>query len=398
MEPDKKETNLIEESMSLLCQWFGAKRRDLPWREDTDPYHVWISEIMLQQTRIEAVIPYYERFMAAFPNVTDLAEAKEQRLLKYWEGLGYYSRARNLKKGAEYIVSRADGEAPDADGVFWPATFDEWKKVPGVGPYTAGAVASIAFGEPVPAVDGNVMRVVSRLLALKEDVLKESAKRKVTGILLSAMEGYFGSSGPEGSPGTYNQALMELGETVCLPNAKPACDACPLRGLCLAYRDGLTETLPVRIPKTKKRTEKRTVLVIRDGENVVIRKRPDRGLLAGLYEFPNTEGHLNADEALAFARACGCDPLQITELTDSVHIFSHIRWEMKGYLIRTAAFGETTGPASPAADDAGNTPCIKIKSGRIEQDYPIPSAFRAYTPYANIMLTKELLGQEGQAS
>ena len=402
MDPDKKKTNLIEECVPLLLKWFGENGRDLPWRRDTDPYHVWVSEIMLQQTRIEAVIPYYERFMTAFPHVADLAGADEQRLLKYWEGLGYYSRARNLKKGAKYIVSLTDDGARTgcgtqaADGFVWPVTFEEWKKVPGVGPYTAGAIASIAFNEPVPAVDGNVMRVVSRLLALEEDVLRESAKRRVTEILLSAMAAYFRRPGAADSPGEFNQAVMELGEKVCLPNTKPDCSVCPLEGICRAHKEGMEDRLPVRLPKTKKRTEKRTVLVIRDGGNVIVRRRPEKGLLAGMYEFPNAEGHLSADEALAFAKTCGCDPLQITELPESTHVFSHIRWEMKGYLVRAAALADV--PEDEMSGETAGSGCIRIESGRIEQDYPIPSAFRAYTPYANIMLTKEILDSKDQAS
>ena len=240
-----------------LLEWFRENRRPLPWREDREPYHVWVSEIMLQQTRIEAVMRYYTDFMAVLPDIRSLSEIPEEQLLKLWEGLGYYSRARNLQKAAKAVTEQYGGVFPD--------TYDAIIKLPGIGEYTAGAIASICFNEKTPAVDGNVLRVLARVTGDARNVLDPATKKDFTAGLKQIM--------PE-TPGEFNEALMELGELVCLPNGAPVCDRCPLRDRCAALRDGLTETLPVREKKTKRRQEEKTVLVIEDGEDrIAIEKR-----------------------------------------------------------------------------------------------------------------------------
>lgn len=343
-----------------LLAWFAGSARSLPWREDASPYRVWVSEIMLQQTRVEAVKPYFERFVAELPDVSALAECEEERLLKLWEGLGYYNRVRNMKCAAASVME-------DYDGSF-PASYEELRKLKGIGSYTAGAVASIAFGIPVPAVDGNVLRALSRVAADDRDIAKQSVRRNMERRLLEVM--------PKGAAGAYNQALMELGATVCLPNGAPLCDACPWRERCVARRDGLTDRIPVKSRPAGRKVQERTVFLIRDGEKVALRKRPGRGLLAGMYEFPNETGYMSREEALAYVKALRLLPLHIEPLSDAKHVFSHVEWRMKGYAVRIEAPEEGGGMLFAEAAD-------------ISKRYPVPSAFAAYTEYLNIPLGKK---------
>ena len=349
--------------------WYQEHKRDLPWRSNRDPYRIWVSEIMLQQTRVEAVKPYFLRFMEELPTIKALAACPEDKLLKLWEGLGYYSRARNLKKAAQVIVTEYGGQMP--------ADHAEILKLPGIGPYTAGAIASIAFGLPYPAVDGNVLRILSRVSDDDRDILCDSTKKDVAAVLQTTMQevsqkndGVQEIVRETAAPlfpnpcGTLNQALMEIGATVCVPNGEPKCEVCPWSALCLSKKRGTTEALPVRIKKTKRRVEKRTVFLIRDGERILLQKRPENGLLAGLYEFPNVEGHLNETEAIQFVRGLSLDPLRVEALPAVKHLFSHIEWRMKGYLIRVASFEETGG--------------LLIDLAKIQKEYAIPSAFAAY--------------------
>ena len=304
---------------SLLLAWYSEHFRALPWRIDVTPYHVWISEIMLQQTRIEAVLPYYARFIDAIPDIQTLATVPESELLKLWEGLGYYSRARNLQKAARVVVDRYNGELP--------ADYECLLSLPGVGEYTAGAIASIAFSIPVPAVDGNVMRVLSRLFGENTDVLSSAGKKLFTDLAWGLV--------PEQQPGRFNQALMELGEIICTPKGTPRCAECPLRTECRALAEQRVEELPVRIKKTKRRIEKRMVLLAKAvGGNelmVLLHRRENSGLLAGLWELPNTlsEDVLDAlDPSLrGFCRYLG-------ELPEGKHLFSHIEWQMTGICTR----------------------------------------------------------------
>ena len=301
-----------------LVAWYQSHKRELPWRRDKNPYHVWISEIMLQQTRIEAVIEHYYAFMAALPDVASLAAVEEEKLLKLWEGLGYYSRARNLKKAAVKIME-------DFGGTF-PRSKKELLTLPGIGDYTAGAIASICFGEPVPAVDGNVLRVLARLRADDSDVLLPETKKRAEALISEIIPA---------QAGDFNEGIMELGETVCLPNGLPLCDRCPLKAHCLAYENGLCAELPVRIKKTKRKTEKKTVFIFTaPGGETAVAKRGDKGLLAGLFELPNTEGFLSESEMRAFAEKQGLAVKNIAFIKDTKHIFTHIEWKLKVYELK----------------------------------------------------------------
>lgn len=346
----------------LLSKWYSDHFRALPWREDPTPYHIWISEIMLQQTRIEAVLPYYQRFIREIPDVASLASISEDRLLKLWEGLGYYSRAHNLQKAATYIVANYDGDMPKS--------YEELLTLPGVGAYTAGAIASIAFSIPVPAVDGNVMRVLSRLTGDDTDVLSTAGKKRFTELAQQLI--------PQQLPGRFNQALMELGETVCLPNGAPRCSSCPLQSECTAFREGLVQRLPVRIKKTKRRIENRVVLFVRSEEKpfmVLLHRRERKGLLAGLWELPNAISARPLDALPADLRK-HC--IVLGELPESKHLFSHIEWQMNGYFCQLSA-----GVALP--DHYVLVTCEQLQEG-----YPLPSAFSAYTRLFQEFLCEEL--------
>ncbi len=300
-----------------IVAFYTGFLRPLPWREDADPYRVWVSEIMLQQTRIEAVIPHYHRFLSLFPTVEALAAADDDTLMKAWEGLGYYSRVRNLRRAASEILKL--GGFPEESAAL--------EKLPGIGSYTAGAIASIAFGKPSPAVDGNVLRVLARYNADGRNILDEKLKKEYTERLAEVY--------PSGNAASVlTQGLMELGETICLPNARPLCGGCPLADLCLAHKNSCEESLPVREKKTARKTVLRTVFLLRtpDGKYAV-RKRPDTGLLASLYEFPAVDGHASSSLALDYVRAWGLLPMGISSLGTAKHLFSHIEWQMQGYLV-----------------------------------------------------------------
>jgi len=300
-----------------LLAWYDEHKRDLPWRRTKAPYAVWVSEIMLQQTRVAAVLPYYERWMRELPDVSALAEVDEERLMKLWQGLGYYSRARNLRKAAQMIVS-------DFGGVF-PSDYETLLRLPGVGEYTAAAVASISFGEKVSAVDGNLLRVTARVENIRDNILDGKVKKTIRTLLENAM--------PADRPGEFNQALMDLGATVCLPSGAPLCGECPLSPFCAARKIGTAEELPVRTKKTARRIEEMTVyLLLRDGK-VALRKRPAEGLLAGLWEFPHTSGHLEDEAADKPLAQWGLIPRDWKKKISAKHIFTHVEWHMIGYLL-----------------------------------------------------------------
>ena len=355
----------MEQLVRPALDWFYEHKRSLPWREGRDPYRIWVSEIMLQQTRVEAVKPYYERFLAELPDAAHLAACQEDRLLKLWEGLGYYNRVRNMQKAARRMVEEYDGHMP--------RTYCEILAMPGIGPYTAGAIASIAYNEPVPAVDGNVLRILARASEDDSDILKEATKRRFTEALERVM--------PEDVPGDFNQALMEIGALVCVPNGAPHCEACPWRELCLARAHGSIDRLPVKTKAKARRIEKRTVCIIRDGEKILLHKRPARGLLAGLYELPNPEGHLGEEEAIAFARELGVQPLHIEHLPEAKHIFSHVEWHMIGYMIRVAVM---EGADVAAEEPDSGYRLVEIQETR--RNYPIPAAFEAYAGYVDLAI------------
>ena len=337
--------------------WFRQNKRDLPWRKDQDPYHVWVSEIMLQQTRVEAVKPYYERFLKELPRVKDLAEAKEDTLLKLWEGLGYYNRVRNMQKAAQQIMVDFHGEFPN--------TYEEILSLKGIGNYTAGAISAFAFGLPKPAVDGNVLRVVSRITGSREDIMKQSVRK--------AMERALEQVIPEDAASDFGQGLIELGAIVCVPNGEPKCEECPAAFACVARKQGLTSEIPVKKKAKARRIEKRTVFIFKDGEKLAIRKRPGKGLLAGLYEFPNEEGRLTQKEVTAYSKEIGLMPVRVKKLESAKHIFSHVEWHMTGYEVIVDELEKTN-----------KKEFLFIHPEEIGQRYPLPSAFETYIRYAGI--------------
>ncbi len=338
------DAQIIEQALPRIADWYALSRRVLPWREEPTPYRVWISEIMLQQTRIEAVIPYYARFLRELPDPAALAAVEEDRLLKLWEGLGYYSRARNLKKAAQLVMQDYGGELP--------RTAAELRKLPGIGDYTAGAIASIACGEPEPAVDGNVLRVLSRLLESREDVLAPAVKKAAATLL---REHY-----PRGGEAALvTEGLMELGETVCVPKGAPKCGLCPLRQLCRAGKNGSAESFPVRTAARPRRIEQRSVLLLRCGERWAIRQRENKGLLAGLWEFPGVEGRLTEEELRRrFPQA-----LSLRRCGQARHVFTHVEWHMEGWM---AELPEELPGYTWETGDA------------IRERYSFPTALKAY--------------------
>ena len=333
----------------LLLRWYGENARDLPWRGGRDPYAIWVSEIMLQQTQVETVKPYYTRFMAALPTVFALAGAPEDRVLKLWEGLGYYSRARNLHRCAKAVVAEHGGVFPHE----WQAV----RALPGIGDYTAGAVLSIAFGQRTPAVDGNVLRVAARVLEIEADMAAPAIKKAVS----AALAAIYPQKGPD--CGALTQSLMELGATVCTPGESPRCGVCPIAGLCRAYGRGTAARLPVKTPKRAKREDSLTVLVLRSGGRIALRRRPPEGLLAGLWELPNVPGHLEAEEISRLLEDWGITALSVGERYSRTHIFTHVRWDMRCYTVRYGG----------VADEAG---LVWADSEALEHEYALPAAFR----------------------
>lgn len=347
--------NNLEAIVQPLLTWYQQNKRDLPWRHDPTPYRVWISEIMLQQTRVDPVIPYYLRFMETLPDVKALAEIPEDGLMKLWEGLGYYSRARNLHKAAKQIAETGS----------FPADFDGWRALPGIGDYTAGAICSIALGLPTPAVDGNVLRVLSRVLGSYEDIASPAVKKSFTAALKEVY--------PLDHTSEFTQSLMELGAIVCLPNGTPLCNQCPLRELCAARKQALIEEIPVKSEKKKRKREEKTVLLLRCENKIALRRRPETGLLANLWEFPNLPGHLNENELTSLLKAQ--HPLSIQRLPNSTHIFTHIEWLMIGYQVCVA---------EPKADFEW------VTVEEVLQQKAIPSAFRCYTNYLKNLRYEEI--------
>ncbi len=358
---------MLKQIVKPLLSWYDGHARVLPWRENRHPYRVWVSEIMLQQTRVEAVKPFFERFIKALPDVKSLAECPEDELLKLWEGLGYYNRVRNMQKAAQTVMEQYDGA--------FPADYEKLLSLPGIGHYTAGAIASIAYGKPVPAVDGNALRVLSRVTGDDSDIAKQSVRSNMETVLAQVI--------PKDRAKAFNQALMELGATVCLPNGEPKCGECPWKGLCVAKAENQTKRLPVKSRPKKRKIEKRTVFLIRDGEKVILRKRPQEGLLAGMYEFPNTLGSFTSEEALSFVKQMNLTPLRVEPLDAAKHIFSHVEWQMKGYLVRVEALEE------------GESDLLFAEAADFKENYPMPSAFAAYAKYLNICHGKNRFG-EGQ--
>lgn len=350
----------LSQLIEPLLAWYPSHERVLPWREEPTPYHVWVSEIMLQQTRVEAVKPFYARFMEALPDVKALAECEMDRLLKLWEGLGYYNRVRNMQIAARTIMS-------DYDGVI-PAEYEELLKLKGVGHYTAAAIASIAYGRPAAAVDGNVLRIVMRAAEDDSDIAKQAVKTKVEEALRPVI--------PQGRAGMFTQAMMELGATVCVPNGEPLCGECPWQAFCLAHAHGTTGSIPVKAKPKARRLEKKTVLVIRDGDRVLLQKRPEQGLLAGMYEFPHLAGYPSKKAVLDFVKGQGLSPIRIQKLPEAKHVFSHVEWQMRGYAVLVE---------EPLAESG----FLFVEPSASEEHYAIPAAYAAYSRYMNIRIGQE---------
>lgn len=341
------------ESFSVpLLRWYDENKREMIWRDHPDPYFVWLSEIMLQQTRIEAAKEYFVRFTSELPDIPSLASVSEERLMKLWEGLGYYNRARNLKKTAEILVEEYDGKLPEE--------FDQLLSLPGIGPYTAGAIASMAFGVRVPAVDGNVLRVVMRYLQCAEDISRQSVRKKVEKMIGEVM--------PE-RPGDFNQAVMELGEVVCIPNGAPFCDRCPLNGTCLAKASGCQEEYPKKAPKKPRCIEDRTIYVLEYEGRIGIRKRPQKGLLGGLYEFPAKESFQTLSDIKREWKGRGAGGSVISLLGEAKHIFSHVEWHMRGYQI---LLGKEPSEAGVPDD------IFFVTREELRQNYVLPTAFHFF--------------------
>ena len=329
-----------------LLPWYRENKRDLPWRVDREPYHVWLSEIMLQQTRVEAVKGYYARFLATLPTVGDLAQCDDDAIHKLWEGLGYYSRVRNLKKAAQVVM--------DAHGGVFPGEYGPVRALPGIGDYTAGAICSICFGLPTPAVDGNVLRVIARIQDDPTPIDLPARKKEVQNLLAAVYP-------PEA--GDFTQALMELGATLCGPNRKPDCEKCPCKEFCLGHQRGTAESLPVKSPKKAKRQEELTVFILRWGNSFALEKRPPSGLLADLWQFPNTPGALDAAGAMKWAGERGLKVSDIRRISEKKHIFTHIQWNMTGIYLELSEKPEAFQWFSEE---------------QIEKNAALPTAFRQF--------------------
>lgn len=371
-EPDFIRKEKIQKMTPFLLKWYQENARILPWRDNPLPYYVWVSEIMLQQTRVEAVKPYFSRFIEALPDIEALANAQEEVLLKLWEGLGYYNRVRNLQKAALQVMKEYGG--------ILPKSYEKLLDLPGIGSYTAGAIASIAYKIPVPAVDGNVLRVLSRLMEDREDILKQSVKKRAEKLLKETM--------PKERASDFNQAMMELGAIICLPNGLPKCEECPISSVCSAKQKGVMMELPVKSSKKPRKIEERTILLISNNKKIAIHKRADKGLLAGLYEFPNIMGRLSLEEVKFLLEKQNLQVNKIQQIMRAKHIFSHIEWHMIGYEI------ELKEPSHSFLNYE-----IELEEERfsfkdikeLEENYSIPNAFAVYKEYLKKWLQ---LGEE----
>ena len=341
----------MENISPALLNWFYENQRILPFRTDPSPYHVWLSEIMLQQTRVSAALPYYERFLAALPDIPALAACEEEKLNKLWEGLGYYSRVRNLQKAAKIVCEQYGGELP--------ADYDAIRALPGIGDYTAGAICSISFGIPVPAVDGNVLRVFSRLYNDPGVITDPAVKKAFTTRVMEHQ--------PPAAPGDYNQALMELGALVCVPNGAPLCEQCPLARLCQARAAGTALSLPQKAAPKARKLEDLTVALVESPAGFLIQRRPEKGLLAGLWQPLLWEGTaMTAEQLPAALTALGIHGItECKPIPKAKHIFSHIEWRMTGYTV--------TVEAQPAPDG-----WIWATREQLQTEYTLPGAFKAY--------------------
>ena len=330
----------------VLLSWYYVNQRDLPWRKDKEPYHVWLSEIMLQQTRVEAVKGYYARFLQALPTVADLAVCDDDVLHKLWEGLGYYSRVRNLKKAAQVIMEKHGGQ--------FPRRYEDVLELPGIGTYTAGAICSICYDDPTPAVDGNVLRVVTRLTEDSTPIDSPACKRTV--------EQHLREVYPKAA-GDFTQALMELGATICGPNRKPDCESCPCRHFCGSAIHGTADRYPVKGEKKARKEEKMTLFILSCQGEYALLKRPSKGLLASMWQFPNVSGHLEPNAAMEYLESIGLRPRRLMRQLERSHIFTHIQWQMRGFFVEVA---EPGGEFTWMTEET------------VENEAALPTAFRQF--------------------
>lgn len=351
----------------LALEYYQKHRRDLPWRDTGNPYYTWISEIMLQQTRVEAVKAYFERFIKELPDIQALADCEEEKLLKLWEGLGYYSRVRNLQKAAIQIIQDHHGELPHSKS--------ELLALSGIGDYTASAIASIAFGEQEIAIDGNLIRVFSRVFGLGIDFSGQKAKKELAEQILPFV--------PQGVAGDFNQAIMDIGATICLPNGKPLCAECPFNRNCFAHAESRQMDFPLKKEKKSRKIEKRTVLIIQDKDRIILRKRMKKGVLMGLWEFPNVTGHLSKHEVIEILEGEMALPNycieEVATFEPAGHIFSHLEWHMISYWIKLRE-AETSEVAESVnryqvADEIGG---VWVSKRQMEEELSLPSAFKVY--------------------
>ncbi len=334
----------MKQIVTPLLEWYDTNKRDLPWRKDTDPYHIWISEIMLQQTRIEAVISYYQKFIKEVPNILSLSQISDERLLKLWEGLGYYTRARNLKKAAHIIIEKYQGNFPN--------TYKELLLLPGIGEYTASAIGSISFSLKEATVDGNVLRVYMRIHNCFDNIDELKTRKQVRNNLNTII--------PDRS-GDFNQALMELGEVICLPNAEPKCNRCPISKYCKAYQNNTYKSIPVRNEKKQKKEEKYTILLFSYQNKIAIEKRKE-GLLSHLFQFPNIEGHLSLTELKKHLQDQKIKYHHIQKEISYTHIFTHRKWNMVAYYIELT--------------EEQDFHFVSLEE--LEKKYPLPTAFQPF--------------------
>ena len=344
---------VLEEIVRPLVKWYRDNKRILPWRDKDNAYYTWVSEIMLQQTRVEAVKPYFQRFITELPDIQSLAECPEEKLLKLWEGLGYYNRVRNMQEAAKTVKDEYNGRLPE--------DYQALLSLKGIGSYTAGAIASIAYGEKVPAVDGNVLRVISRITESTEDISRQSVRRKIEQQVSQIM--------PSDCPGDFNQALMDLGSSICIPNGEPFCENCPWESICKAHKYGQGTDFPVKAKKKQRKIEKKAVFLIEVSDKIILHKRPEKGLLSGLWELPNLDGELSAKELSEQMKKWEIGDYMIEPLGEGKHIFSHVEWQMRGYRIQMRDISEKL---------LEKEEWIAVSREDLEEKYAIPSAFECY--------------------
>ncbi len=342
-------TDHLKTFQDKLLAWYQAQARDLPWRRNPTPYHVWVSEVMLQQTRVETAIVYFQRFIASVPNIRALSELSDDHLLKLWQGLGYYRRAMYLKKAARIMVQKYHGQMP--------ADYKKLLALPGIGTYSAGAIASIAFGHRVAAVDGNVLRVMARVTGNKNDISQLATRKQIHGFVEKLL--------PLESIGDFNQALMELGAKVCLPGRAPKCGKCPASQFCYAGYYKMPAEIPVKSPKRKRTIVKKTVLIMVRGQRIALQKRKKTGLLANLWELPNQAGHLTEQQCKRKLKQWGITAQTISAKGPLRHIFTHLEWRMQGYHILVSEVENAT-------------PWVWATKREIDELYSIPSAFKGF--------------------